>query len=187
MRIVVQRVLFLFVALMATTATLAPAGERSEPPFAFKGVSYFYRWSKDGQHEFTPAKQEDLDHWFDMITINGYPAAGDGEKLAEVANTVLGNYKSHGGKILNTRSVPQTEERPAEHLITVVFTKPDFVEAAFARFKLYEGQGYSLVYSHRFYGKNATEEMNAWLKANGEETEKALMEWDPNLELWPAN
>jgi hypothetical protein len=82
--------------------------------------------------------------------------------------------------------VPRTEESPAEHLIVAVFTRSDFAEAAFARFKLYGSRGYSLVYSHRFYAKKATEEMNAWLKTNGEETEKALLEWDPNLEVFPA-
>jgi hypothetical protein len=187
-RIAFWRSLSVLIAIAAGGAsTFCGAAEKeSAPAFEFRQVNFFLRWSKDRQYEFTPAKQEDLDHWSDMITINGYPDARHGEELAEVANTVLGNYKSHGGKILKTRSVPRTEEHSAEHLISVVFTRPDFAEAAFARFKLYYSSGYSLVYSHRFYGKKATEEMNAWLKANGQETEKALLEWDPNLEVWPA-
>jgi hypothetical protein len=162
------------------------AADSSKPDFSFRQVDYFHRWVKDAQYEFTPAKQEDLEHWSDLITINGYQTVGNGEELAETADKVLGNYKSHGAKILNTRSMPRTKENPAEHLIVAGFNRPDFVEAAFARFKLYGSRGYSLVYSHRFYGKKATEEMKAWLEANGEETEKALMEWDPNLEVFPA-
>ena len=183
---VLRRVLvFLLVASGATT--LHSADDKSKPAFRFRDVDYFHRWSEGTQHEFTPAKQEDLDHWTDMITVNGYPEAGDGEELADAANNVLENYKNNGGKILNTRSTPRTEGRPAEHLITVAFTRPDFAEAAFARFKLHEGKGYSFVYSHHFYGKKAGDEMNAWLKANGEQTEAALMEWEPAMETIPAD
>jgi hypothetical protein len=31
--------------------------------FIFGGVDYFHRWSKNSQHEFTPAGQEDLEKW----------------------------------------------------------------------------------------------------------------------------
>ena len=142
-------------------------------------MEYFARWSSATQHEFTPEKQEDLEHWTDMITINGYPGAKDGEKMAEIANAVLENYRSHGGKILKTDSVPATKESPAEHFIAVLFTRPGFAEAAFARFKLVDGKGHSFVYSHRIYGKEAAEEMGEWLKDSGETTEKALLDWDP--------
>ena len=182
---VLQRVL-VFLLVVSGVATLTSAENKSAPAFQFKDVDYFHRWSGGTQHEFTPAKQEDLDHWTDMITVNVYPKAGDAEELADAANNVLENYKNNGGKILTTRSVPRTEGHPAEHLISVAFTRPNLAEAAFARFKLQEGKGYSFVYSHHFYGKNATDEMNAWLKANGEETETALMEWDPNPEAIPA-
>lgn len=180
-----QRVLVLLL-MVSGAAALSSADDKSAPAFRFRDVDYFHRWSGGTQHEFTPAKQEDLNHWSDMITVNGYPQATDGEELADAANNVLENYKSHGGKILSTRSVPRTAERPAEHLITVAFTRPDFAEAAFARFKLHEGKGYSFVYSHHFFGKNAGAEMDAWLKANSDATETALMEWDPNMETLPA-
>ncbi|MFN2623781.1 MAG: hypothetical protein ABR611_13165 [Chthoniobacterales bacterium] len=158
---------------------LASALAQDEPSaFSFQHVDYFHRWSGDNQHEFTPAKQEDLDHWTDMITINTYPAVDDGEKLAEVANAVLGNYQ-RAGKVIRTHSVPATDESPAEHFIAVLFTRPDFAEAAFARVKLHDGKGHSFVYSHRVYGNEASEEMGAWLKANGEKTEKTLMDWEP--------
>lgn len=183
---VVQRVLISLLVVVAAAA-VSSADDKSKAAFRFKGVEYFHRWSGGTQHEFTPAKQEDLNHWTDMITVNGYPQAGDGEELADAANNVLENYKNNGGKILNTRSVPRTADHPAEHLITVAFTRPDFAEAAFARFKLQEGKGYSFVYSHHFYGKKAGDEMNAWLEANGEATETALMEWEPNLDAIPAD
>ena len=152
----------------------------ADPPkraFVFGDVSYFHRWSKNELHEFTPEKQEDLNKWSDMVTINGYPGVSDGDGLAATANAVLENYKNAQARVLKTNSVPSTSDRPAEHLIAVVFARPDFVEAAFARFKLVDGKGFSFVYSHRIYGEKIGDEMSEWLKANGEKVEEALMEW----------
>lgn len=168
--------LFVLFLILSAASTLKPADDAAA--FKFQNVDYFHRWSGENQHEFTPAKQEDLEHWSDMITINAYPDVDDGEKLAQAANAVLGNYQ-RAGKVLRTNSVPATDEHPAEHFIAVLFTRADFVEAAFARIKLVDGKGHSFVYSHRFYGNTAPDEMGAWLKANGEKTENALLEWDP--------
>lgn len=154
------------------------AGPQTKRAFVWRSVGYFHRWSKNDQHEFTPEKQEDLKKWSDMITLNGYPGVRDGERLAATANAVLENYKNSQAQVLKTRSVPRTATRPAEHLIAVKFTRPDFVEVAFARFKMVEGQGCSVVYSHRFYGEESADQASAWLKANGEEVEKVLMEWN---------
>ncbi len=151
-----------------------PAPKRA---FVFREVSYFHRWSQNEQHEFTPEKQEDLNKWSDMITVNGYPKVSEAEGLAATANAVLENYKNHQAKVLKTDSVPQIADRPAEHFIAVFFTRPNFIEVAFARFKLVEGKGFSFVYSHRIYGEEIGDQMGAWLKTNGEEVEKALMEW----------
>lgn len=149
----------------------------TKPAFVFREVAYFHRWSKDDQHEFTPEKQEDLEKWSDMITVNGYPDVDDGDALAATANAVLENYKKHGARVLKTSSVPRTPDRPAEHLIAVVFGRPNFIEVAFARFKLIDGKGCSFVYSHRIYGEKIGDQMSPWLSANGPEIEKALMEW----------
>jgi hypothetical protein len=174
--VVLRNLVFLFGIGGALTLT---AADPSTPAFNFQQADYFHRWSQADQHEFTPAKQEDLEHWTEMITINAYPGVDEAEKMAGTANAVLGNYRSHNGKILRTNSVPATDERPAEHFISVLFTRPDFAEAAFARFKLIDDKGYSFVYSHRVYGDKAGDQMSEWLKTNGEKTEKALMDWNP--------
>ena len=154
----------------------APAS--GKPAFTFRNTEYFHRWSQNTQHEFTPAKQEDLKAWSDMITVNLYPDAKDGDALAARANSTLENYKSAKAMVLNTRSIPRTADQPAEHFIAVVFPQPAFIEVAFARFKLVDGVGSSTVYSHRIYGEKAGDAMSAWLKANGPDAEKALMEWN---------
>jgi hypothetical protein len=176
------RALRIFVALAVVGSTLQAtengvADAPSKRAFVFGDVAYFHRWSQNDQHEFTPAKQEDLKRWSDMITVNGYPDVADGDQLAATANAVLENYKNNQAKVLKTRSVPRTTEQPAEHFIAVMFTRPDFIEVALARFKLLDGKGCSLVYSHRIYGEEIGDEMNAWLKANGQAMETTLLEW----------
>jgi hypothetical protein len=176
------RALRIFVALAVAGSTLQAkenggADSPSTRAFVFGDVGYFHRWSQNDQHEFTPEKQEDLNRWSDMITVNGYPDVADGDQLAATANAVLENYKNHQARVLKTRSIPRTAEHPAEHLIAVVFTRPDFIEVAFARFKLLDGKGCSLVYSHRIYGEKIGDQMSAWLSANGQAIEMTLLEW----------
>ena len=122
-------------------------------------------------------KLQDLEKWTDMITVNGYPDAKDADALAEKANAVLDNYKKHRAMVLKTDSVPRTDDREAEHFIAVAFPRPSFVEIVFARFKLVDGEGCSVVHSHRIYGKKAGDEASAWLKTNGQARQKTLMEW----------
>lgn len=179
MRIHSLSILLLLAITGATVGgrNMRAAAPSTKPDFVFRDVEYFHRWSKDEQHEFTPEKQEDLEKWSDMITVNGYPNVDDGDGLAATANAVLENYKSHQARVLKTDSVPRTPDRPAEHLIAVVFGRPNFIEVAFARFKLMDGKGCSFVYSHRIYGEKIGDQTSAWLSANGPEIEKALMEW----------
>ncbi|MEP6821465.1 MAG: hypothetical protein ABI946_03865 [Chthoniobacterales bacterium] len=121
-----------FAVLVLGAASFLPASSvcAAEPAvaFTFQGVDYFHRWSQKEQHEFTPTKQEDLEKWTDMITVNGYPSVTDGDGLAEMANGVLENYKEHGAKVLGTNSTPRTPDHPAEHLIAAVFGRPNFLK-----------------------------------------------------------
>ena len=82
------------------------AATAATPAFVFGGVSYLHRWSQNDQHEFTPEGQDDLEKWSDMITMNVYPSAHDGDALSAKANAVLENYKSHRGTVLRTQFRP---------------------------------------------------------------------------------
>lgn len=155
------------------------AGKAAKPAaFSFAGADYFHRFTQADQHEYTPGGQEDLNAWTDMVTINYYRRTTDGDALAANANTVLENYKSAKALIVKTDSVPRTKDRPAEHLIVAIFGRPEFIEVAFARFRLHEGVGTSVIYSHRVYGRKAGDAMSAWLEKNGPATEQSLMKWD---------
>jgi hypothetical protein len=146
--------------------------------FSLADTKYFHRFTKDDQHEYTPDGQEDLKRWTDMVTIHYYRKAKDGDALATTANAVLENYKANKALVVKTDSVPKTKDKPAEHLVVVIFGRPEFIEVAFARFRMHEGVGTAVIYSHRIYGKKIGNEMSAWLEKNGPETEKNLMKWD---------
>lgn len=143
----------------------------------FDGVEYQHRWSRQGQHEFTPAGQPDLVHWDDLITINIHAQARDEEALAQLANAVLGNYKTARATVVRAFSTPRTPEKPAEHLAVVVFPQLTKTEFAFAHVKLVDGVGCVLVYSHREYGDDSGERVRDWLEANGAALEKKWLAW----------
>jgi hypothetical protein len=166
---------FLLLAFSASFAADEPTkpDQNTAKTLSFRGVDYLHRWSKDGQNEFTPKGQEDLNKWQDMITINVHEAVVNGDQLADLANRVLGNYQSVG-KILRTDSKPRTLKREAEHLAVALLGGPTFLEAAFARLVLVDGVGYVIVYSHRIYGKDAAK-IGEWVQANGRSVETTLM------------
>ena len=173
------RFLFLTSALTlsVTDGLAAPTGSNvaSEATLRFSEKEYLHRWSKADQHEFTPRDQPDLKQWKDMVTLNYYPRATSGEGLAATANAVLENYKHHNAMVVKTSSVPRTAQKPAEHLIVVLFPRPEFIEAVFARFTLEKGTGTAVIYSHREYGNKIGDKMSVWLNQNGPIVENALM------------
>ena len=114
------------------------ATTEAKAAFAFGGVSYFQRWAQDDQCEFTPTGQENLEKWSDMITINVYPSAHDGDTLAMKANGVLENYPSH--------TTPACRA-----FYRCCFWSIKFSQGGICRFKLVDGIGCSIVYSHRVY------------------------------------
>ena len=174
-------------ALLATTVTsmvFAGAAASAESPqtaaaattVSFRDVGYLHRWSKGGQHEFTPEGQSDLQAWTDMLIVNVHPDVTTEQQLAGMANAVLGNYQN-AGKVLKTGSKPKTPDQLAEHLAVAVLGAPGLLEATFARFVMVDGVGAVVSYSHRVYGNEVGPAMNDWLKTHGAEVEGALMGW----------
>ena len=175
----------IFLCGLAAALASGPAFSQSRaqssarPGLQFDNLHYLHRWSKDGQHEFTPKAEPDLKLWTSMVTINRHRAARNGEQLAGVANRILGNYRQHG-RIIKAASKPATASQPAEHMIVVSFVRPDFVEMAFTRLALANGAGFALTYSRRIHGQAAGSQMSDWLNVNGNRVERALVGWsDP--------
>ncbi len=169
-------VLFAVISIVAGQRLVAQGTSDRAPSLSFAGSDYLHRWSKDGQHEFTPKGEEDLSKWNSMLTLNVHESARTGDQLAEIANRVLSNYQQNG-KVIRTDSKPRTSKAEAEHLAVAILVNPAFLEAAFARFLLHDGHGLVIVYSKRVYGSKAGNEMSAWLEKNGPDTEQALMAW----------
>ena len=167
---------YLWILAFATAMIPAFAHAEGASELSLDGVNYLHRWSKNGQNEFTPPAETDLGRWNDMITINVFDKATDGDKLAEVANRILAAYQM-AGKVIRTNSQPRTESRPAEHFIGAVLGNPTFLEAVFARVALFEGTGLVIVHSHRIYGQKIGPEMADWLNKNGAHSEQVLMGW----------
>ena len=94
----VTRSLILFAFVGTTFLSGLVVAQQPSPPLtlSFSGGEYLHRWSKDGQHEFTPKGEEDLSKWTSMLTVNVFDAAGTGDDLAEIANRILGNYQQAG-------------------------------------------------------------------------------------------
>src|SRR5215469_10995183 len=171
----------MFLAQYVVSELLPAAAGRNDKAaaFLFANVKYFHRFTKGDQHEYTPDGQEDLKAWTDMVTIQVYRKARDGDALADTANAVLDNYRANRGLVVKTDSVPRTPDKPAEHLIVVIFSRPEFIEVAFSRFRMHNRFGSGIIYSHRIYGNRVGNEMSAWLEKNGPTTERDLMNWDP--------
>lgn len=140
----------------------------------FQGQNYYYRWSQDGQYEFTPAGQEDLQRWQDMLTVNVFNDVTDGEQLAVLANNVLSYYRQQG-KVVLTDSLPRTDSREAEHTMVAVLGNKELLESNFCRVMLHQGSAIAIVYSYRIYGEQVGNAMSEWLAAEGATQHQALM------------
>jgi hypothetical protein len=178
----VRIVLFLAAVFALSSVSASQAQDSGRKPteaaFSLGSAKYFHRATINDQHEYTPAGQEDLNAWKDMVTIHYYRKATDGDALAGVANAVLQNYQAAKGIVVKTDSVPRTKDKPAEHLVVVILGRPEFIEAAFARFRMHDGVGSAVIYSHRIYGSKIGNDMSAWLEKNGPDMEQTLMKWD---------
>lgn len=172
----------LAVLLTAAVALAAPqfavAQEQPALELDFNGVVYQHRWSRAGQHEFTPEGQGDLAAWRDMLTINLHEQATSPEELAVIASRILDLYGNYGRVLRTDLVLPDGDEEGAEYFVAAVMGDPAFLEAVFARMMLHDEVAHIVVYSHRLYGTDVGAQMSEWLQGNGPQMEETLMAWD---------
>lgn len=155
----------------------AVASEGDQLTLSFLGQQYVHRWSEGDQHEFTPNGQEDLSSWTDMLTLTVFPEVWDGEELAAVANNVRALYRDRG-QILKTDAVRRRPWKPREeYFVNAILPAPGLIELVFTRIMLFDDTGLAIVASHRIYGAESVDIVNAWIEANGAGWEKALLSW----------
>src|ERR1700754_2121411 len=111
-----------FFLAFLTVIFIAPLALADTPAknLTFDGVTYTQRWSQGNQQEYTPAGQENLSSWNDMVTLIRYPGAKTREQTAAVANNLLAIYKQNNAQVLKVDAVPATPDKPAAYLIEVV-------------------------------------------------------------------
>lgn len=167
---------FLAASLPVPALAQAVPGAGAVVPLEFDGRVFLPRWGRNGQHEFTPERETDLQRWTNMLTVNAHRAVVDGEGLARLANGILTNYRQNG-RVLKTLSKPARPDSPAEHMITAVLGRPGLLEIAFTRVFLRRERGFAMTYSFRIYQDNAGPAMSEWLNANGNRIEAVLAAW----------
>jgi hypothetical protein len=162
----------------------AIGGEEDKEPFSitFNQESYFLRFSdpKANMYEFTPAGQEDLSKWTDMLTINIHPKVNNLKKLKRLKDRISKNYRAYGGIDLRVIAKP-LEGKPetySRYLILVIFVREDFVEFVQSRLELIDGKATHIIYGQRIYGPLAAFQIDSWRKEVGPKTLYQLLIFD---------
>lgn len=144
-------------------AFLAPADASRPPPSLRIGaLTYEHRGSDGDLHEFTPAGQDDLERYAEMVTLPPSPARGEDElerytdEKAEVA-------RRRGGDVLSNRCEPATPTHVADCTLLVVYAQADHVELAVAKHMAVAGTIVPVLFAHREYGDGADARAEAWI------------------------
>jgi hypothetical protein len=141
-----MRIPLVFLSLMLVDPRAAPRAQ--EQDLTFDGTRYSRRCSREPQHEYTPAGQDDLSTWNDMVTLIGYPNAKTPGQMAMVAHELVSIYTGHSARVMRVDAIPATQETAAMYFVVALFIHSTFVEAVFARLELVDGEGAAVLYSH---------------------------------------
>lgn len=146
----------------------------AQPALDFDGKRYLHRYSKDGQHEFTPAGQEDLQRWQEMMTLV-VKADFDAERRRQWAEAMAAVYKEKGLLI-------QADQPPGgEYRMLGVLSAPGVVEVNFVRVMPYGSGAMAVMVQRRFYGEESRQ-MADWVRDNTPRLSGLLVEWQPPSE-----
>lgn len=151
-----------------------PASQRqanTQLALSFDGKRYLHRYSKNGQHEFTPAGQEDLQRWQEMMTLvvnQGF----DTEKTRRWAEAMAAGYKERGMLI-------QADQPPGgEYRMLGVLGAPGVIEVNFVRVMPYGSAAMAAMVQRRFYGEDGRQ-MADWVRDNTPRISGLLVDWQP--------
>jgi len=124
--------------IAASLAVLTAASAQAPPTITLLGRPYHlgsYNQKSKPMWEFiTP--DETIDNWKTLLTVIERPDAHTKPELDQVGEGVLQNYKSHGAKILQAKTMVDTAGKPYNYLLAA-FDEPthhryefDFVKMA---------------------------------------------------------
>lgn len=143
----------------------------AQPALDFDGKRYLHRYSKNGQHEFTPAGQEDLQRWQEMMTLVVQPGF-DAARTRQWAEAMAAGYKEKGLLI-------QADQPPGgEYRMHGVLGAPGMVEVNFVRIMPHGGGALAVLVQRRFYGEESRQ-MADWVRDNTPRISGLLVDWQP--------
>jgi hypothetical protein len=182
-----HRSIFFAFALAATAAALAavatphgltglaavtPDLQAPTAKVTFRGTEYLLRPRDGKQYDFTPAGQEDLSTFSDMLSLNLYSAAHDQEALDTITSRVRGIAQGAKATIL------PSGQQPGDHFFAAVLPTPHGVDFDAIHFILVDKQAYGVFYTHRSYGESAAGKTNEWVTKNAADVEQQLLRFD---------
>ena len=189
-----RRSIFFAFALAATAAALAAAAPLHRPTglaaampdlqppatakVTFRGTDYLLRPSQGNTYDFTPAGQEDLSTFTDMLELNLYSAAHDQEALATITSRVRAIAQGAKATILPTNAASASGQQPGDHFFAAVLPTPHGVDFDAIHFVLVDKQGYGVFYTHRSYGESAAGKTSEWVTKNAADVEQQLLRFD---------
>lgn len=163
----------LVVALIAHAFSVSVAAEdASQTTLQFGDKHFVLRWSSENRLEFLPHSEVDQKNWSEMLTLVYVPTAIEATDLEWVRNNILSHYQGLGTV---HRSEQVEHAADDEHLIVAEIKRGEIIEVIFTRLLMYGDQGLAVVFSHRFYGAEQFDVMDAWFDVNNEGVEATLM------------
>lgn len=158
----------------AQQAAAAPKSANGQQTLNFDGKRYLHRYSKNGQHEFTPAGQEDLQRWQEMLTLVMRPGA-DAENTRQWAEAMAAGYKEKGLLV-------QADQPPGgEYRMLGVLGAPGMTEVNFVRVMPHGSGAMTVLVQRRFYGEESRQ-MADWVRDNSPRLSGLLVDWQPPAE-----
>ncbi len=185
-----RRSIFFAFALGATAAAMAVTPGPQSPAMAkvtFRGTEYLLRSSQGNTYDFTPAEQEDLSTFTDMLELNLYSGAHDQEALTTITGRVRAIAQGAKATILPTNAASTSGQQPGDHFFAAVLPTPHGVDFDAIHFVLVDKQAYGVFYTHRSYGESAAGKTSEWVTKNAAEVEQQLLQFDASRMVSAVN
>ncbi|MDA1075295.1 MAG: hypothetical protein O3A63_11125 [Proteobacteria bacterium] len=171
-RQIAGRYAVLVAVLTAFCASPAGAQHANQAGLQFGDTHFVLRGSSENRLEFLPAGELDEKNWSEMLTLVYVPAATATADLVWVKSNILSHYQG-SGTIYRSEQIERAEG--GDHLIVAQIKRGEIIEVIFTRILMYDEQGLAVVFSHRFYGEEQFDVVDAWFDVNSEGVEATLL------------
>lgn len=171
-----RTIAFALLALACASAAAQPA------ILQIGGTPYHHRYSEGALHEYTPAGQDDLDRYSDLVTLLPSPEGMTSTDLERFTAGMVDVHRSRGGDVLSRACEAAAATHAAQCTVMVMFVHSTYVEAAVARhMAMRDGIG-AVSFSHREYGPDARRRVVAWIDSDaGKRGIAGFLDWTDRI------